>query len=56
MNTSKTITLDSIYGTFYEQLEVIGTIEKIYDIRTAMKKDIQLGVGAHGCAMGRLAS
>ena len=56
MNISTNIILDNIYGTLYEQLEVISTIEKIDVIRTLLKKDIQLLVGTHGCAMGRLAS
>ena len=38
MRNETTITLDSIYGVFYEQLEVIATLEKIDDIRTAIKK------------------
>ena len=37
---SSTIKLDKIYGIVNGQLEVIYNIEKIYDIRTLMKKDI----------------
>ena len=56
LNIVTSIKLDSIYGNLSEQLEVMCALEKIDDTRTLMKKDIQLGVGTHGCAMGRLAS
>ena len=50
------IKIDNTYGSVTQQKETIIMFLQIHNGRKQMKSDIQLGVGALGCAMGRLAS